>query len=220
MVFLLFFFSSRRRHTRCALVTGVQTCALPISAAPILKAVNGAIEPAALFDAGRYNPMTKSADVQRWLKEEAYRDTEGHVYHRPHEHDHGHGDHGHGHHGHGHDEHGHEHHHHDVNRHDDHIRAFCLTFDEPFAWNAIAPALDMLVQSHGLNLLRMKGILNVKEVKQPVVVHAVQHLFHPPAKLDAWPDADRRSKLVIIARDLERDAVERILNSYLALEFA
>src|SRR3546814_19713635 len=30
MVFVLFFFSSRRRHTRCALVTGVQTCALPI----------------------------------------------------------------------------------------------------------------------------------------------------------------------------------------------
>src|SRR3546814_1060134 len=29
-----FFFSSRRRHTRCALVTGVQTCALPISAYP------------------------------------------------------------------------------------------------------------------------------------------------------------------------------------------
>src|SRR3546814_8470578 len=31
IVYLLFFFSSRRRHTRCALVTGVQTCALPIS---------------------------------------------------------------------------------------------------------------------------------------------------------------------------------------------
>src|SRR3546814_10078744 len=29
---IVFFFSSRRRHTRCALVTGVQTCALPISA--------------------------------------------------------------------------------------------------------------------------------------------------------------------------------------------
>src|SRR3546814_5473658 len=29
-VFVFFFFSSRRRHTRCALVTGVQTCALPI----------------------------------------------------------------------------------------------------------------------------------------------------------------------------------------------
>src|SRR3546814_8343386 len=33
----LFFFSSRRRHTRCALVTGVQTCALPISAACFAK---------------------------------------------------------------------------------------------------------------------------------------------------------------------------------------
>src|SRR3546814_15138636 len=31
---LYFFFSSRRRHTRCALVTGVQTCALPISISP------------------------------------------------------------------------------------------------------------------------------------------------------------------------------------------
>src|SRR3546814_3471720 len=31
VLFLFFFFSSRRRHTRCALVTGVQTCALPIS---------------------------------------------------------------------------------------------------------------------------------------------------------------------------------------------
>src|SRR3546814_2214217 len=30
VVFVVFFFSSRRRHTRCALVTGVQTCALPI----------------------------------------------------------------------------------------------------------------------------------------------------------------------------------------------
>src|SRR3546814_8879425 len=33
-MFMWFFFSSRRRHTRCALVTGVQTCALPISTLP------------------------------------------------------------------------------------------------------------------------------------------------------------------------------------------
>src|SRR3546814_19852173 len=35
-MYVLFFFSSRRRHTRCALVTGVQTCALPISEKPNL----------------------------------------------------------------------------------------------------------------------------------------------------------------------------------------
>src|SRR3546814_6625211 len=38
---MLFFFSSRRRHTICALVTGVQTCALPISA-PLLLGDDGA----------------------------------------------------------------------------------------------------------------------------------------------------------------------------------
>src|SRR3546814_2778357 len=35
--FLFFFFSSRRRHTRCALVTGVQTCALPICRSDALR---------------------------------------------------------------------------------------------------------------------------------------------------------------------------------------
>src|SRR3546814_18494616 len=34
VLFFMFFFSSRRRHTRCALVTGVQTCALPICQSP------------------------------------------------------------------------------------------------------------------------------------------------------------------------------------------
>src|SRR3546814_8773408 len=37
-IFSLFFFSSRRRHTRCALVTGVQTCALPIYTAAVADA--------------------------------------------------------------------------------------------------------------------------------------------------------------------------------------
>src|SRR3546814_5125886 len=40
-MFFVFFFSSRRRHTRCALVTGVRTCALPIS--PIVGAIVGAL---------------------------------------------------------------------------------------------------------------------------------------------------------------------------------
>src|SRR3546814_20673838 len=38
MVYCCFFFSSRRRHTRCALVTGVQTCALPICRSSPAKA--------------------------------------------------------------------------------------------------------------------------------------------------------------------------------------
>src|SRR3546814_5999921 len=40
MLCFVFFFSSRRRHTRCALVTGVQTCALPISPRTTVGTVN------------------------------------------------------------------------------------------------------------------------------------------------------------------------------------
>src|SRR3546814_4707471 len=47
-IFLIFFFSSRRRHTRCALVTGVQTCALPISLQHF--AATRRIEPAPVDD--------------------------------------------------------------------------------------------------------------------------------------------------------------------------
>src|SRR3546814_7570737 len=53
----MFFFSSRRRHTRCALVTGVQTCALPISEMLNLEGVvlepAGALSIAALEMLGR-----------------------------------------------------------------------------------------------------------------------------------------------------------------------
>src|SRR3546814_20876272 len=50
---LSFFFSSRRRHTRCALVTGVQTCALPISS-PVISASRDAIEKSGRTNLGEY----------------------------------------------------------------------------------------------------------------------------------------------------------------------
>ena len=78
----------------------------------------------------------------------------------------------------------------------------------------------MMAQTHGANILSIKGLLYVADIDdQPVVVHAVQHMFHPPAKLDEWPSDDRRSRLVFIVRDLEKDQLERVFNSYLAVEF-
>src|SRR3546814_4144797 len=53
LCFVLFFFSSRRRHTRCALVTGVQTCALPISALRVAQRVARPCRVRATLDAGR-----------------------------------------------------------------------------------------------------------------------------------------------------------------------
>src|SRR3546814_3193301 len=45
MMWFCFFFASRRRHTRCALVTGVQTCALPILTGPIVKVLRAGERP-------------------------------------------------------------------------------------------------------------------------------------------------------------------------------
>ena len=168
-------------------------------AAPLLRAVKGEIEPAVLFDAGLYNPATKSLDAQRWLKEESYETA--------HEHDHAHGhDHGH--------EHGHAHQHAgDPNRHDDRIRAFCLRLERPLPWDTVATWLELLANYRGQDLLRVKAILNVAESDKPVVVHGVQHLFHPPVTLDAWPDEDRASRLVFIVRDMTPDTVKSMLSA-------
>ena len=88
-------------------------------AAPQIVAENGTVDPALLIDAGLYNPKTKSLDVQNWLKAEAF--TEPLDQSHDHHHDHTHGLAGRE----------HNHNHNDVNRHDAHIKAVCLTIDEP-----------------------------------------------------------------------------------------
>jgi G3E family GTPase len=74
----------------------------------------------------------------------------------------------------------------------------------------------MLVASRGEQLLRVKGILNLKGQDRPVAVHAVRHLMHPPVKLAAWPEGDdRTSRIVFITRDLPRAVVEEGLRAFL-----
>jgi G3E family GTPase len=106
-------------------------------------------------------------------------------------------------------------HHHDPNRHDARIAAFCLTFDQPLNWQGVATWLDMLIATRGESLLRIKGILNVAGQDRPVAIHGVQHLFHPPTLLAAWPEGDpRTSRLVFITRDLPRDVIEEGLRAF------
>ena len=164
-------------------------------AAPILPVLHGDVAPDRLLDAGLFDPKKKSPDVARWLREEAYAEAGDHVHHDHHGHDHDHHDH---------DDH---HHHLDVNRHDDRIRAFCLSIDAPIPWDPFVEWIDFLATTQGENLLRIKGILNVEGQERPLAVHGVQHIFHPPTLLPAWPDADRRSRLVFITRDIGRQPI-------------
>lgn len=175
--------------------------------APLLTAMQGDVDPGELFNAGLYDPATKSIDVQGWLRAEAIAAAS-----EPHgdAHDHSRGGHGHGGHGHDHD--------HaaplDVNRHDARIRAHCLMLDEPLDWEPFSLWLGSLASGYGDKLLRVKAILNIRGEPGPVAVHGVQHMFHPPARLPNWPDGDRRSKLVFITRDMERRFLEESLEAY------
>jgi G3E family GTPase len=109
----------------------------------------------------------------------------------------------------------HHHHHHDRNRHDASIRAFCMTFDKPLHWQGIGTWLEMLIATQGDKLLRVKGILNLDGQDRPVAIHGVQHLFHPPTLLAAWPEHDpRTSRIVMIVRDIDPDIIERGLRAF------
>lgn len=151
-----------------------------------LRAVMGEVPPDALFGAGFYTLEECGEDVRRWLHEEAYRDAA--------EHDHAHA--------------------HDVNRHDDHIRAFSIVREEPVSGAGFSLFLELLVANRGPDILRVKGIVNIAEKPdKPAVIHGVQHLFHPVAWMDGWPDADRSTRLVFITRDVSRDWVEKLLDA-------
>ena len=156
----------------------------------------------AVIAGGLFGLDGKIADVAAWLKTEAVEEAER----ESHAHQHGH------HHHH----HGHDHHHHDVNRHDDKIRAFCLTSDTPIRQGTLDMFLDLLRSSQGAKLLRVKGLVALAEdPEHPVVIHGVQHVIHVPAVLPRWPSEDRRSRIVFIVDDLERDIVEKLWNAFL-----
>ncbi|MGA2129375.1 MAG: GTP-binding protein [Xanthobacteraceae bacterium] len=94
-------------------------------------------------------------------------------------------------------------------RHGDDIRAFAFSLDDAIDWTMFGIWLTMLLNRHGNEVLRVKGILNVAGTDTPVAVHGVQHLVHPPTHMRAWPDADRSSRLVFIVRGLDPQAIER-----------
>jgi G3E family GTPase len=155
-------------------------------AAPILDAAKGEATAERLLACGLYDPGRKIPDVKTWLAAEAY--AGGHDHH----------------------------HHHDVNRHDEHIGAFVLTAEAAIPAGTLEMFLELLRATYGDKLLRLKGIVKLAEMPDtPVVVHGVQHVFHPTARLPCWPDDDHRSRLVFITRDLSERTVRELFEAFL-----
>jgi G3E family GTPase len=169
-------------------------------AAVILDAAAGEATADRLTGCGLFDAGQKIPDVARWLADEAVATAEAGTRH-DHAHDHGH-DHDHAH-GQGH-------------KHDSSIRVFTVATETPIPTATLDLFLELLRSAHGPKLLRVKGIVQLaEEPEQPVVLHMVQHVLHPPARLAAWPSADRRSRLVFVTQDLEGEAVRRLLNAFL-----
>ena len=105
---------------------------------------------------------------------------------------------------------GHEGDHEDGHAHDQAIQSFVLRFEQPMPWAAFTQSLEVLTALRGPDLLRVKGLVNVEGKAGPIVVQGVQHLFHPPLELAAWPSADRSTRLVFITHGISRETVTNL----------
>jgi G3E family GTPase len=145
-------------------------------------AVNGEVDVAFLRDVGPRSTRAANADLERWLSPAGEPRSEGaYLGERVR-----------------------------AGAHDASIRSFCLWFDKPFTWDSFAAAVQVLTSLRGADLLRVKGLVNVAGERGPVLVQGAQHVFHPPLTLEAWASDDRRSRLVFITRNLERESVESL----------
>jgi len=191
LLVMSFLFAIERRHgSEAAAEVGYRPSA-HFRKKNVVEAEDAASGTAALIACGLYDPATKTADVARWLGEGDH----DHHHDHAHEHDHGH-DQGHSH-------------------HDASIRTFSLVHDRPVSWSTIEMFLDLLRSTQGERLLRMKGIIEIAEdPERPLVIHGVQKLLHTPARLPAWPDGQRGTRLVLITHDLPEDYVRRLFGAF------
>jgi G3E family GTPase len=167
-------------------------------AARVLDAAAGEATVENLTGCGLFDPERKIADVARWLADEAVATAEANAH--DHAHDHA--------------QDGHDHTH--THKHDSNIRVFTVATETPVPMATLDLFLELLRSAHGPKLLRVKGIVQLaEEPEQPVVLHMVQHVLHPPARLEAWPSEDRRSRLVFVTQDLDAAIVRRLLDAFL-----
>ncbi|CUK10720.1 putative GTP-binding protein YjiA [Shimia thalassica] len=93
--------------------------------------------------------------------------------------------------------------------HDARIGSASIILDEPLADAVFDNWLNTLVALRGPDILRVKGIVFLEGIEKPFAFHGVQNIFDPPVPVQDWPSDDRRSRIVVIARDLSRPELQR-----------
>ncbi|MES0807883.1 GTP-binding protein [Roseibium sp. SCPC15] len=99
-------------------------------------------------------------------------------------------------------------------RHGAGISTFSLTSDNPLSERKFHRFLSLLQSSAGQRLLRVKGIIATEDFpEEPLIVHAVQHTVSNPVRLPAWPDEDRRTRLVFITDGIDPEPVRELFTA-------
>ena len=150
----------------------------------IIKSDKKSLPVSKLLGLNDYNPQNKDWNVREWLQIEKNKSSN---------HTHNHHDH---------------HHKHDVNRHGDDIETFAMVTSKPVSMTAVNFFLELLMSQMGENILRIKGMLNIKGQSCPAVIHGVQHIFHPLEWLEKWPSGDKRSRLVFITKNIKKNIID------------
>jgi len=95
--------------------------------------------------------------------------------------------------------------------HTDGVRADTFVIEGKIHWAGLAAWCDALREFFGPRILRCKGILLIAETGRPVLVQGVQTVFAKPLVLPKWPDDDQRSRLIVISRGVDEQALRATL---------
>ena len=88
--------------------------------------------------------------------------------------------------------------------HDHRIGSASIKVAEPIPASVFDFWLDTLIALKGPDILRIKGIVHVEGMDWPFVFHGVQHIFDAPVPLKSWAGTDKTSRVVVIARDIDK----------------
>jgi G3E family GTPase len=165
--------------------------------APIHRAVRADVPLSAILGRGGFD-LDRILELEPEFLNPAHGE-EGHVHdeHCGHDHDH-----------HGHDDHDHGHHHHGAienegPRYDEDIKGVSLRLDRPVDANKVTAWLNKLLADQGPDILRAKGIVDVKGESKRLVFQAVHMMLEGDLQRDWKPDEDRYSRMVFIGRNLD-----------------
>jgi len=170
--------------------------------ASVVESLSGSSDPGMLFGFGLKHPESKLAELESWLKiieskqenegdelalEKASREEAAAYYAKI----------------------GHAPTAEDEAAHDPNINTFCVVRDEPIDMETLRLFLEALTKEAGPNLLRVKGLLNIKQRPgHPAVIQGAQKIFHSLDWLEKWPSGDHRSRIVFITRGLDKAYIE------------